>query len=402
MEALETEHKIDGGTTSHQMNLGVDIHRRLLVVDDEEVTRRILRLHLGRAGYSVTSAENGMDAIVLLRQHDYDLVILDIAMPKIDGLEVLKHIRRTYSPIDLPVIMVTAKTEVQDAIEALKTGANDYVTKPFAPAVLIARVQSQLLCKSAADIFRENERRRRRLDAMQNDFFNMVVHEMNSPLAAANAALTFFVERNAKKLAGPDAGHLNIVLRNLDRLSRLSTDLLDIAKMESGAWTVSRRKSNLGVIIRSACETLNPLAEKQSIGLKFGWTDTDSAVWADVDPARIEQAIINLVHNAIRFASRVVRVRLESDSRICRIAVEDDGPGIEAHDLPHIFNKFYKGARKPEREKAGSGLGLAIVKGIAEAHGGTVEACNIVDEAGRTEGARLTLALPLTGEKASA
>lgn len=124
---------------------------RLLVVDDNEANRDMLSRRLSRRGHRVTAAEDGQRALELLGQEEFDVVLLDIMMPGIDGLEVLERLRRDRAPSDLPVIMVTAKTESEDIVKALKLGANDYVTKPLDFPVVLARVQSQLMLKRARD-----------------------------------------------------------------------------------------------------------------------------------------------------------------------------------------------------------------------------------------------------------
>src|SRR5262249_45903792 len=112
----------------------------LLIVDDEELNREGLARRLQRHGYEVTVAASGREAIELLGQRPFSLVLLDIMMPGMNGLEVLKFLRRVDSLIDLPIIMVTARGESEDVVEALELGANDYVTKPLNLPVVLARI----------------------------------------------------------------------------------------------------------------------------------------------------------------------------------------------------------------------------------------------------------------------
>jgi len=121
----------------------------LLVVDDNEMNRDILSRRLTRLGYVVIVAENGQSALNKLLEHKFDLVLLDIEMPGIDGIAVLKLIRTTYSMSELPVIMVTARGESTDIVGALELGANDYIMKPLDLAVVPARVRTQLALKRA-------------------------------------------------------------------------------------------------------------------------------------------------------------------------------------------------------------------------------------------------------------
>ena len=124
---------------------------RLLVVDDIEDNRTILRRRFTRLGYEVLEADDGATALAMARTYPFDLVLLDVMMPGIDGLEVLRTLRETHSETELPVIMVTAKAASEDVVEALRMGANDYITKPVDMEVAAARVEMQLRRKLSED-----------------------------------------------------------------------------------------------------------------------------------------------------------------------------------------------------------------------------------------------------------
>ena len=131
----------------------------LLVVDDDEHNRDLLCRRLARKGYAATAAASGQEALALLLQHAFDLVLLDIMMPALDGIAVLKMIRETFTATQLPVIMVSAKDESEDIVGALSLGANDYVTKPIDFPIVFARIYAQLSRKKAEEALRESEER---------------------------------------------------------------------------------------------------------------------------------------------------------------------------------------------------------------------------------------------------
>lgn len=132
---------------------------KLLVVDDNEANRDMLSRRLSRRGHEVALAEDGYQAIEMVKQQDFDVVLLDITMPGIDGLEVLKILRQTHSASELPIIMATARDESADIVQALKLGASDYVTKPLDFPVVVARVQTQLSLKRAQEALESANRR---------------------------------------------------------------------------------------------------------------------------------------------------------------------------------------------------------------------------------------------------
>ena len=125
--------------------------RRLLIVDDVRDNRVLLRRRFERRGFEVVEAESGLTALDLIDAESFDLVLLDIMMPGIDGIEALKRIRKQKSASQLPVIMVTGKTATENMVEALQLGANDYVTKPVDFAVALARVEVQISRKRAEE-----------------------------------------------------------------------------------------------------------------------------------------------------------------------------------------------------------------------------------------------------------
>ena len=146
----------------------------LLVVDDSKMNREVLGLRLSRRGFQVQTAESGSRALELIEQRAFDLVLLDIMMPEMDGIEVLGRIRKGRSVVDLPVIMVTAKDQTEDIVGALEAGANDYVTKPIDFPVVLARVQAQLARKRAEEAVAESEERYRDLFENANDMIQIV------------------------------------------------------------------------------------------------------------------------------------------------------------------------------------------------------------------------------------
>src|ERR1700686_302630 len=132
---------------------------RLLIVDDNEMNRDMLARRLERKGYVVGVAEGAQQLLQRIKQDGADLVLLDIEMPDISGLEALKTLRQAYSPIELPVIMVTAKNQSEDIVKALDLGASDYLTKPIDFAVTLARIGTQLSHKRAQEALKESEER---------------------------------------------------------------------------------------------------------------------------------------------------------------------------------------------------------------------------------------------------
>ena len=147
---------------------------KLLVVDDNEMNRDMLSRRLSRSGHTIVTAEDGQQALDLIDQQSFDVILLDIMMPGLSGLDVLKLLRQSYSPSELPVIMVTAKGESEDVVTSLELGANDYITKPLDFPVALARVQTQL---DACLQHKNLKRRTEELEARTVDDFEKITPE---------------------------------------------------------------------------------------------------------------------------------------------------------------------------------------------------------------------------------
>ncbi len=399
----------------------------LLIVDDSEANRNMLSRRLERAGYTVAVADGGHRALEMLGQQTYDLVLLDILMPDLDGIIVLETLRRTRSATDLPVIMVTAKDESEDMVRALGSGANDYVTKPLDLPVVLARVQSQLTLKRVVD---ENKRlehdlaqRNQVLEATNAELAgaNAELHRANAELIAAreradvaNQAKSDFLAKMSHELRTP----LNAVLgyaqiMKLDRamtdkqLSRVATieqsghhllrmidDLLDLARVEANQCDLYLEAVDLRGLLQGVVDIIRVRAEQRGLQLVYEPPTRPYRVLGD--PKRLRQVLLNLLGNAVRFTDAgevTLRVDVRAagrDTSTLAFEVRDTGIGIAPDDLGRLFTPFQQ-LGDIERRRGGTGLGLAISRQLVRLMGGELR---VDSEPGRGSvfGFELTLA----------
>jgi two-component system, OmpR family, phosphate regulon sensor histidine kinase PhoR len=226
-----------------------------------------------------------------------------------------------------------------------------------------------------------------RLERVRQEFLSNVSHELRTPLTSI---ITFAETLQDGALEDADAARrfVQIIGRNAGRMRSLIEDIMELSAIESGVLRLDVREARLHQIVR---ETFNALSSKaESCGVTLvNEVGTEATVRADA--RRLEQMLLNLVENAIKFSRRggAVRDRHERGSRDL-IGVEDTGEGIPAEHLPRIFERFYRVDRARSRELGGTGLGLAIVKHLARAHGGEVGVRSNVNE-----GTTFTIELPL-------
>ncbi|MEK7753893.1 MAG: HAMP domain-containing sensor histidine kinase [Acidobacteriota bacterium] len=232
-------------------------------------------------------------------------------------------------------------------------------------------------------------RRELELGRLQSEFLAGVSHEFKSPLAA----IRLLLERIAGgRLRAPEAAgeYCAAIGRETERLERLVNRILEAQQIQAGRREYSFALTSIIEVARSVIEGLRPRAEAKGVALEL--TTEDRVPELELDPAAIGDALENLVDNAIKYSPSGARVAVSVGAERGQVRVEvcDQGIGIEPADLPHIFDKFYRGRRGAEQSVHGTGLGLALVKAAVEAHGGTIEAASAPGQ-----GSRFTVRLPV-------
>lgn len=351
-----------------------DARGDILIVDDFPDTLALYEAMLSEAGHRVRTASNGLEALRRVDEQEPELVLLDVSMVGLDGVEVLRRLRarRNGGPA---VIMLTAARREPHAIEAgLKEGADAYLTKPIDSRELLARVRAAL----------ETFRLKRMLEAQRRDHIAMLVHDLRHPLSSLSLLAEVL---DTDDLAGADRESAISQMRTLcTEMARLVDGVLVASRLEAGVFSVEPRSVQVGSIIEPMLAVFTPVAARRRITLRFEGS-LDSQVRAD--PQKLRQALDNLVANALKFTPRggrvSVRVWREPEKAVFEIA--DSGPGVPPAERENIFDRYRQGARG--RAAGGAGLGLAIARGIAEAHHGSIHVT-----AGDLGGAAFRIVLP--------
>ena len=337
---------------------------RLLIVDDSRYDLKFLTKGLRARGHEVITATTGEECLKRLEESEIDLVLLDGRLPTFDGLEVLKIIREGKSRIRLPVIMTTGWDQPDMMVEALRAGANDYVTKPLDLNIVAARVDTQLVLL--------------RLLQQREEFLAFATHDLRTPLSVIMGHTSVLkLKRDAGSLEAEDvASSIDGLHQTAAFMAEIVTDFVDFHELQGGSISLNHEDVPVGELVEYSAGLIRELADRKSISMKV---EVDSsATTVPCDRRRIVQVLQNLAGNAIKFCKPgcVVLLRAIAKESCVRFEVTDDGPGIRKDQMKLLFAKFSRLSSEPTAGEASSGLGLTISKQLVQLHGGTIGAEN--------------------------
>jgi signal transduction histidine kinase/CheY-like chemotaxis protein/AraC-like DNA-binding protein len=220
---------------------------------------------------------------------------------------------------------------------------------------------------------REQAERLRELDGARSRFFANVSHEFRTPLTLTLGPLDDLRAGFHGPLAPAMAEQVELAHRNAGRVLELIDQLLEVSRLEAGSTPLRARRMELGTFVARLGEAFQPLAERRSIALYLEVPEEPLTVFAD--PTHLERVLANILANAFKFTQTggTVRLVLVAEPPVARIAVRDDGPGIAPADLPHVFDRFYRGNESAARHQPGTGIGLALARELVALHGGTLD-----------------------------
>ena len=362
---------------------------KILVVDDSQDSRLLPETILKAAGYTeLIAAESAHAAFKLMGMDgeesagtDVDLILMDITMPGMDGIEACRRIKAETPLRDIPVVVVTAHTEVKELDSAFAAGAIDYITKPLNKVELLARVRSALTLKQEMDNRKlaniELEEKNRELEEeslAKTQILSTVTHELKTPLTS----IVGYIDRMLlqRERVGPlnerQERYLETVQRNGRRLKVLIDDLLDVSRIESGSLELSFAELDVQreaeEVVRSVQDQIKE--KQQHVVLNI----SANLPRLKADELRFSQVLTNLLSNACKYSpdgATTTITAIEQDELI-RIDVSDTGVGLSTANQSRLFSKFFRADNSSTREVSGTGLGLFITKSIIEAHGGQI------------------------------
>jgi len=376
----------------------------ILVTDDEAATLKTLSAGLEDMGYKVTTAVNGQEALVLIRRQPFNIVIADIKLPDISGLEILETAKEL-NP-ETAVIMITGHASIETAVDAINEGAYAYILKPVAmnelETIINNALREQRLLIENRELVESLQQSNKRLEGAnralervsqaKSDFMAKMSHELRTPLSSVIG----FSEVLLTKATSPvdkatQDEFLNYIHTSAKHLLYLIDSILDLSKVESGKLTLEPSEFDLALLLEDVKITVLRMLATKKQTLKIEISEGVSCIFAD-EP-KMKQIFLNLISNAHRFTQSGGKIRIVCQletPRLLHCSVIDNGIGISPQDQQRIFEQFGQVRGSSKTRGQGVGLGLSIAKRLVELHGGNIW---VVSEVGR--GSTFTFSIPI-------
>jgi signal transduction histidine kinase len=373
-----------GKTHGESREPGSAPHKRILVIDDEKVMLESCRKILEKTGYRVEAYDNGKEGIARFRQSPPPLLIVDLKMPDINGLQVIERVREV-DPQSV-IVVITGYATVSAAVDAMKAGAYDFLPKPFTPEEL------RLIVNRGYErwhLAQESQRLRREKEEIQRNFITLVSHQLKSPLAAVRQCLDALEFLAKDELTDDAAEFVSRAQARTDELLATIKDWLTLSKLKRGAKCNECDSVELADVIEQVVHSYRQQAETAGVDLQVYANEGLPKVRGDA--ACVGVLVANLLSNAIKYnrPGGTAKILASRGGGSVELKVIDTGIGISEQNLPRLFSEFYRIKNKKTENISGTGLGLTICKAIVEELDGSIEASN-----NKTEGTTFTVRLP--------
>jgi two-component system sensor histidine kinase/response regulator len=352
----------------------------VLVVDDLESNRNALVRILQKEGLTTDEASDGLETIEKARKGIYDTILLDVMMPRLDGLGALAILKQDNDLADTPVIMLSAFNESKAVLDCISLGADDFLQKPIDRALLRARLSSCLRRKHLQDREREhlmqleaNNQELKRLNQLKSRFLAVAAHDLKNPMSTVLLLVDKLLQMEEGAISLVEQQRVARRIRDsIHRMLGIVQGLMDTAIYEADQFTLRRRVLDVTKLVKFIIEENRAYAASKRIDIQ-GFLPSGPLL-VDADEMRLREALDNLVNNAIKFSplGQAVEITLcEADSQ-ARIMVQDHGPGLTDEDKAAVFGPYQRLSAMPTGNEVSIGIGLSIVKQMVELHGGKV------------------------------
>lgn len=345
----------------------IENNRKVLIVDDNYKNIELAVSLLQEENYEIAIAGSGIEALSVIKEFSPDLVLLDVMMPEMDGFEVCRNLKSDLKYKDIPVIFLTAKSEMDDMLNGFRAGGVDYIKKPFNQEELLMRVKTHVDLKKSLELLQYHNKEKSAL-------LSITAHDLKNPLQAI-WGLVDVIESKYDTLNTEEIFDIIYNIKNATKTAiSITKDLLDLHKYESRIFNFKLNDFDCESLVKKVISYNTGIAMEKNINIHYSKElDVRSDIYAD--KGKFERIIDNLISNAVKFSEKGtnVFVKIYNDYKNTIISIRDEGPGFTDKDKELIFRKFAKLSAKPTAGETSSGLGLSIVKLLVEAMNGSIE-----------------------------
>ena len=343
---------------------------KLLVVDDVQTNVLLLKALLGKEGYGILVANNGQEALEVIRNENPDLILLDVMMPGMDGFEVAERLKSEEFRCEIPIIFLTALDDTQSIVNGFKLGVGDFISKPFRKEELMVRIKHQLSLVAARRIIEEKNEELRKTIAGRDKMYSVIAHDLRSPMASMKMLLNTIMMSVEKDKIDPDIfDMLEMSNKTSEEVFSLLDNLLKWTKSQLGKLTVIPQKLDISGLADGVVEVMNSVAEVKHI--KLIRTDHES-FFVYVDIEMIKSILRNLISNAVKFSNpdSEIKVGIKAEDGKVIVSVTDSGNGIKKEDQHKLLKDSTHFTTYGTNSEEGSGLGLLLCRDFARKNGG--------------------------------
>lgn len=339
----------------------------VLIVDDVPTNVMLVQAILKKEGYTLLTCDSGAKALRIAHDKHPNLILLDIMMPEMDGYEVLQHLKSAPDTNDIPVIIMSALSDMQSIVKGYQLGATEYVTKPFQREELVKRVAHRYELFSIKRIKQELENTIESRDTL----YSVIAHDLRSPLGSLkmmNNAILMMVDKNQ---VSPEVFEmLQMMNKTSEEIFLLLDNLLKWAKNRLKKQNIYKQDADINSLVSSTAEMYIPMAAQKGISIRL--LDVEKELVGSVDIDMIKTVIRNLISNAIKFSFEggTIDVSTSIEGNNVIVSVKDSGKGIKKEDQEKLLKANTHFTSYGTSNEKGSGLGLMLCKDFVELHDG--------------------------------
>ncbi|MFA5712990.1 MAG: hybrid sensor histidine kinase/response regulator [Bacteroidales bacterium] len=346
----------------------------ILIVDDVETNVLLLKLLISKVGFKIFTASNGVEALKITSKEKIDLMLLDIMMPLMDGMEVAQKIKEMEPKQRVPFFFLSALTSTEDIVKGFKMGAVDYLSKPFNKEELLTRINHQISLIDAKKTIEEQNRLLKRTIIEKDKLYSVIAHDLRSPIASIRMVTEVLIDGIDRESISPDMYDLLVMANKLtDDSFNLLDNLLKWTKKLTGTLhTVIQDNVSIMHLIQGVLEVMRGVAKLKGISINLNG-ETDRSASIDIDMAKT--TLRNLLSNAIKYSypNSSIDVNIVEESDKILIEIEDWGVGISKERQEELLKSDFNISTLGTKNEEGSGLGLLLSYEFAKRNGGSLK-----------------------------